>query len=220
MAIISCRVGARTRASRRPENLSRAQEIAGARPIVRASRRRGLPPVKLPGLACVLACVLALVGLQAPGAPAQTAGPVAQAEATNASATLGQCVTSVLPGERSATFSGEMTAISGSARMSMRIDIQERLPGAARFRTVSAPGLGVWRVSEPGVKTYRYVKQVTNLSAPAFYRALVGFRWITAKGRLIRHVERGTTVCGQPQAPPSAAPGAGVTSGSPSPAGA
>ena len=217
MAIISSRVGARSRASRCPEGRLRVRVLAGARPTVRASRRRGLPGVKL--LAFALACALALVGLLAPGAPAETASPVAQAEAINASAALGQCVTSVLPGERSATFSGEMTAISGSVRMSMRIDVQERLPGAARFHTVSAPGLGVWRGSEAGVKTYRYVKQVTNLSAPGFYRALVDFRWLTARGRLIRHVERHTAVCGQPLAPPAAAPSAAAAAGSPSVAG-
>ena len=40
--------------------------------------------------------------------------------------------------ERSATFAGEMTAIPGTARMAMRIDMQERLPGEALFHT-SAP---------------------------------------------------------------------------------
>jgi len=144
---------------------------------------------------------------------------VAEAEAVSVSATLGKCVTSVLQSERAATFSGEMTAISGSARMSMRIDVQVRLPGETLFHTVSAPGLGVWRGSDAGVKTYRYVKQVTNLSAPAFYRASVGFRWMTAKGRLIRHVERRTAACGQPAAPPVAGP-AGMPSGTPSGAGA
>ena len=54
----------------------------------------------------------------------------------------------------------------------MRIEVQERLPGEELFHTVSAPGLGVWRGSAPGVKIYQYVKQVTNLSSPAVYRAL------------------------------------------------
>jgi len=158
------------------------------------------------GRLVALAGALALLCVQAPSALAQTAGPVAEAEVVSASATLGQCVTSVLQSERSATFSGEMTLIPGSARMSIRVDVQVRLPGETRFHTVSAPGLGVWRGSEAGVKTYKYVKQVTNLSAPAFYRASVGFRWITARGRLIRHLERRTSACGQPAAPPPAAP--------------
>ena len=75
-----------------------------------------------------------------------------------------------------------MTAIPGTARMAMRIDVQERMPGEALFHTVSAPGLGVWRGSDPKVKVYKYLKQVTNLSSPASYRALVRFRWLNAKG--------------------------------------
>ena len=55
--------------------------------------------------------------------------------------------------------------------MEMRVDVLERLPGEALFHTLSAPGLGVWRSCRPGVKVYRYLKQVTNLAAPAVYRA-------------------------------------------------
>ena len=52
--------------------------------------------------------------------------------------------------ERSATFAGEMTAIPGTAKMEMRIDVLERMPDEAVFHTVSAPGLGVWRWPRPG----------------------------------------------------------------------
>jgi hypothetical protein len=180
---------------------------SNARPRVRAHVR------------AALLCALAVLWLQAPGALGEMASPLAEADVVNSSATLAQCVTAVLQSERSATFSGEMTAIPGSARMSMRIDVQERVPSEARFHTVSAPGLGVWRGSEAGVKTYRYVKQVTNLSAPAVFRASVGFRWLTAKGHLIRHVERRTAACAQPAAPPVPAP-AGTPGGAASSAGA
>ena len=66
------------------------------------------------------------------------------------------------------------------------------MSGEAQFHTVTAPGLGAWRVSDPGVKAYRYIKQVTNLSAPASYRATVRFRWLNAKGRLICAAACGT----------------------------
>jgi hypothetical protein len=114
------------------------------------------------------------------------------------SATVEQCVTSSAQGERSATFLGEMTATPGTGRMSIRIELQERLPGEAAFRNVAAPGLGVWRAAAPGVKVYRYIKQVTNLSAPAVYRAAVRFRWLNTKGKLIRGIERRTPTCVQP----------------------
>ena len=69
-------------------------------------------------------------------------------------------------------FSAEMTAVPGTMRMAMRIDLEERAPDEVEFHTVTAPGLGVWRSSDPKVKVYKYLKQVTNLSAPAFYRGL------------------------------------------------
>jgi hypothetical protein len=156
--------------------------------------------------ACALLC-LALT-------PAASAGATGAASAKqNASATLEQCVTSVNQAERSATFAGEMTAIGGSGRMEMRIDVQERRPEEAVFHAVSAPGLGVWRNSAPGVKVYRYLKQVTNLSAPAFYRAAVRFRWLNARGRLIKASELRTTRCQQPAPPPSIVPIAPAASG-------
>ena len=132
----------------------------------------------------------AVVGSAAASGPAPTAG--------NPSATLEQCVTSAVQAERSATFIGEMTSISGPGRMSIRIELQERTPGEASFRPVSAPGLGVWRGASSGVKVYRYIKQVTDLAAPAVYRAVVRFRWLNARGKLIRSVERHSPACVQP----------------------
>jgi len=124
-----------------------------------------------------------------------------------AAATVEQCITSVHQTERSATFAGEMTAISDTAHMSMRVDIEERLPGEAQFHMVLAPGLGVWRDSEPKVKVYKYLKQVTNLSSPAVYRAVVSFRWLNGKDHLIKRSQRLTPNCAQP-APPNATPSA------------
>jgi hypothetical protein len=157
-----------------------------------------------------LACGLALGCLGQMGASAaaaaQSAQPGAASARPSASATLEQCVTAIAQPERSATFAGEMTAIPGSARLEMRIDVLERLPEEALFHAVSAPGLGVWRGSVAGVKVYRYLKQVTNLSAPAFYRAAVRFRWLSARGRLMKSAELRTATCEQPAPPPTGTP--------------
>lgn len=178
------------------------------------------------GCALVLPCVA-----QTPGAMGRTADPskiggtagagAVQTGPGGASgarltvfATLVQCVTAVTPAERSATFAGEMTAIGGTAQMEMRIDVLERMPGEALFHTVSAPGLGVWRGSAPGVKVYKYLKQVTNLSAPALYRGAVRFRWLNAKDRLMKAMELRTRGCEQPAAPFSATSTGGTTSSS------
>jgi hypothetical protein len=117
---------------------------------------------------------------------------------TSYSATLEQCRPSSVPVQRSVTFAGQMVAVVGTQRMGMRIDLQERIPGEVAFHEVSAPGLGVWRSSEPGVRIYRYVKQITNLSAPAVYRAVVHFRWVGEKGRVLRRAELRTARCVQP----------------------
>jgi hypothetical protein len=118
-------------------------------------------------------------------------------------ASLVQCFTASEPAERSATFSGEMTTIAGASRMAIRIELLERMPGEAGYHAVAAPGLGVWRASAPGVSVYKYVKQVTNLSAPADYRGLVGFRWQGLRGRTIKREERRTRRCSQPAPEPS-----------------
>ena len=113
------------------------------------------------------------------------------------SASLAQCLTATEPTERSATFSGEMTAIAGAVRMSMRVELLERMSGETSYHTVAAPGLGVWRSAAPGVGVYKYVKQVTNLTAPADYRGLFSFRWQGPHGRMLKRDERRTHRCSQ-----------------------
>jgi hypothetical protein len=146
------------------------------------------------------------VSLLALGVAAQ-APPPAPAVAPSVSAIVEQCVPAVSQVERSATFAGQMTAIPGAQRMAMRIDVQERRPTDEAFHTILAPGLGVWRQSDPGVKIYKYLKQVTNLTAPAFFRALVHYRWNDDRGHVIRRAERRTPICRQPvDVPPPSAP--------------
>jgi hypothetical protein len=98
-----------------------------------------------------------------------------------------------------------MTAIPGTARMEIRVDVEERTPGEPQYRIVSAPGLGVWRASDVGVKQYTHIQQVTDLAAPAFYRGVVRFRWLNAKGRLLKAEEVRTPRCEQPAAPTTSA---------------
>jgi hypothetical protein len=149
---------------------------------------------------CVLAPAWAIPAMAETAQVAWTPLAAQTDAAGGAAATVEQCVTTGEQSARSATFSGEMTAVAGTARMAMRIEVQERLPGEQGFHTVSAPGLGVWRGSAPSVKIYQYVKQVTNLSSPADYRALVRFHWLNDKGYVIKRAERFTTTCAQPAA--------------------
>jgi hypothetical protein len=169
-----------------------------------AARGRTRVPGR-PAAALVVAVVAAWIahppyalGAGGAGTPAPTAKPPV-------SATLEGCTTSEQPSERTATFAGEMSMIPGAAKMEMRIDVLERAPAEEAFHVVSAPGLGVWRWAAPGVKTYRYLKEVTNLAAPAFYRGSVRFRWVNAKGKLVKAYQLRTPRCiqtprGQPPA--------------------
>lgn len=116
----------------------------------------------------------------------------------HASATLEKCVTAVAQSERYATFAGQMKSGPGTEEMAIRIDLLEREPGQAFFHRVEAPGLGQWRTSEPGVKIFKVVKQITNLGSPGAYRALVRFHWIDAEGDIFRRARSHTQTCRQP----------------------
>ena len=163
-------------------------------------------------LGAALAIVLAWLVL-APRALSASASGSSTEKKPPASATLEQCVTSPEAAERSATFAGEMNAIPGSAKMEMRIDVLERQPRESTFHTVTAAGLGVWRTAAPGVKNYKYLKQVTNLAAPAFYRGAIRFRWLNAKGRLIKTTELRTPRCLQTLQTVEEAPGGETPAG-------
>lgn len=152
--------------------------------------------------ACGVLLVLACLGgtSRAATATAVSTARTGSGESSKpiASATLQQCLTAETQAERSATFAGEITAIPGATRMQMRIEVLERVPGEATYHTVNAPGLRVWSSSAPGVKTYKNLNMVTNLAAPAFYRAAVRFRWLGAKGKVLKIMVLRTRRCEQP----------------------
>jgi hypothetical protein len=150
-------------------------------------------------LLLLLACAGGAHGQSAAQTPGAGSAPLD-------SATLVQCLTASEPAERSATFSGEMTTIPGAVRMSMRIELLERTPGETGYHPVLAPGVGMWRTADPGVKSYKHLEQVTNLSAPAYYRALISFRWEGPHWRILKRDEQRSPRCVQSApAPPSPA---------------
>jgi hypothetical protein len=191
----------------------------------RAARALSLRP--LAALVCAVAVPWLALSPAAMGGTATASAPAAEATATAAggnlagaalpggqttlpssktiaSAILEQCATATIPQtERAATFAGEMAAIAGTARMEIRIDLEERGPEELLFHTVSASGLGVWHSSAAGVKIFTHIQQVTNLSAPALYRGVLRFRWLNDKSRPIKTEELHTARCEQPA--PSAA---------------
>jgi hypothetical protein len=114
------------------------------------------------------------------------------------SANVEQCVTGDTQASRSVTFAAQMETVAGAHRMEMQIMVLERAPGDATFHPLTAAGPWVWQRSEAGLKIYKYVRQVTNLPAPAAFRAIVQYRWLGDKGRVIKTDALRTPVCRQP----------------------
>jgi hypothetical protein len=171
-------------------------------------QRTSRTPVRVLAASAALACVLVLLLVAhahaaGQGSPAGGLGAQQLTSPTlgSASATLEECLTATVQEQRAVAFSAEMTAVPGTMRMAMRIDLEERALGEAESHTVTASGLGVWRSSDPKVRVYKYLKQVTNVSGPASYRGFVRFRWLNAKGHVIKRAERLTGRCLQPGAP-------------------
>jgi hypothetical protein len=139
------------------------------------------------------AAAAATAGALTPVRQSGSATPVKQP----ASATTEACVSTGDQAERSATFVGEMTAVPGTARMQMRVDLLEHTAGDVGFRPVTSPGIGAWLRSSPGVKTFKNLDKVTDLFAPAVYRAQIRFRWLNARGRPIKFLDLRTPRCVQ-----------------------
>ena len=153
------------------------------------------------GCALALALALAAVPAGASSSPggAAAAPPGSERPAPLAAATLQQCATATVPqSERSVTFAGEMSALPGTVRMQVRIDLQERALDEAQYHDVIAPGLGAWHSSAADVRVFAHIQQFTNLSAPAFYRGSVRFRWLGQKGRVLKFELLHTARCEQP----------------------
>ena len=114
------------------------------------------------------------------------------------SAGVEQCVTAATQPGRSVTFTGQMETVTGAHKMAIEIVVQERTPEEEGFHTLTTAGLGSWQRSEAGVKIYKVRQAVTDLPAPAVFRAIVRYRWMNEKGQVIRHDERRTPICKQP----------------------
>ncbi|HEX3511313.1 MAG TPA: hypothetical protein VHT27_09465 [Solirubrobacteraceae bacterium] len=153
-------------------------------------------------LACALALFSALAAVTQAATHRASQGLTTVAKPP-ASATVEGCATAFAQSERSATFVGEMQAIPGSARMQMRIELLERGGDEASLRSITYPGLGSWLRASPGVKTYKNIDKVTDLAAPAEYRAAIHFRWLNSHGRPIKYLDLRTPRC-QQALPPGA----------------
>lgn len=130
----------------------------------------------------------------------------AGADPSTSKARMTACETALDQEERSATFSGDIRAIPGATRLQVKFVLQSQGADDPGWETVTAPGFGTWNTSAAGIGRYVYSKTVENLLAPAGYRAMVHFRWLTAAGRTLARARRTTRVCRQPDLRPDLLP--------------
>src|SRR3954471_5335178 len=106
------------------------------------------------------------------------------------------CQVGDTPKERSATFYARMTATKGTNQMAMRFTLIDRA-GDGPPEVVDNPALAQWRKSNKGVKRFGYAQSVAGLKQGGAYAVQVQFRWIDAKGQVIRSVKRTSGTCRQ-----------------------
>jgi CARDB len=97
--------------------------------------------------------------------------------------------------QASALFVARMRQVEGSERMALRFKLLEK--AAEGFHSLTAPGLGRWHRSKPGVGTFSYRQAVKGLEAGSLYRAQVDFRWYDAEGNLVATDRRRSAPCRQ-----------------------
>ncbi len=124
-----------------------------------------------------------------PAAPAAKRKPLATAKVV-------QCSKGATPAVRYAVFRAAARRVAGTDRMWVKFKLQERA-GGGRFRTVVAPGLGVWRKSRSGVRGFAMRQRVLALGEGASYRVAVHFRWYDADGDVLRRARRLSRTCRQ-----------------------
>jgi len=137
--------------------------------------------------ASLIASVAAATALLAPAAAA------AELPAP-ASVSVVRCDRQAASGLPAGEYQGRMGAVTGTYRMSMRFDLQERV-GAGPWTTVHSSPLKAWRRSHAGVRSFTYRQRVENLHPEAAYRVLVHFRWFDRAGRAIRVRDRNSGAC-------------------------
>jgi hypothetical protein len=131
--------------------------------------------------------LLALAAVAAPGASAAT--PASSVHVTG-------CQTGSDAAHRLATYHAQMRAVPGTARMSIRFQLIQRVPGGPA-QQVGDSSFSTWHRSRLGVKKFGYSQTVNGLQVGALYRSAVHFRWLDASGRVIRRAKLTSGSCAE-----------------------
>ena len=142
----------------------------------------------------LFACILAAAIAAAFTVAVTTAGA---AKPSPTSVVVRDCKVGDTPRSRSATFYARMRAAGapGTVRMAMRFQLQDAV--GATVRDVDDPGLRRWRRSRLGVRSFGYAQKVAGLQTGGSYLVSVRYRWLDARGKVLREDTRKSGECRQ-----------------------
>jgi hypothetical protein len=123
----------------------------------------------------------------------------------SASAGASVALTACVPKDRTASFEARMELVDGAQRMRLRWTLEARRPGRS-WRRVAAPEWAGWRSADPGVGRFISERNITSLTGPSYYRAVVRFRWLDDEGRTVARATRRSRACWQPDHRPNLRP--------------
>jgi CARDB protein len=135
--------------------------------------------------------IAALIAFFAIAAPAHAAAPAQVA------------LTSCVPHDRAAEFEARMGEVDRATRLKMRFTLQARKAGKKAYKRVAAPGFSEWTTADPGTSRYVFTRRVQSLVGPARYRAMVRFKWVDARGKIVLSARRYSKSCWQPDHRPN-----------------
>ena len=141
----------------------------------------------------------------ASGATARSSATGGGSDSSRASLTGLDCQHALMPANREFSDTAVMRAMGGTRREGIRFRLVRRPAKGGAFTPVHGPGLGTWLTRQGGGHpgdVWRVIHTVSDLSAPAVYRFIVGFRWIGSDGTVLARASRTSHTCFQPELRP------------------
>lgn len=146
-------------------------------------------------------------------APGTATGATAAANGSGSGATSASraqltglvCQHALLPVNRSISDTAEIRPITGTSKLAVDFRLMRRPAAGGAFTAVHGSGLGTWLTKAAGPSSgdvWRVIHTVSDLSAPAVYHFVVGFRWLKSSGKVLAHATRTSRACHQPELRP------------------
>ena len=122
--------------------------------------------------------------------------PATSAHAATTRLEVRSCEAGDTPQHRAATFYGRMYAVKGTRQMAMRFTLIDRA-GDGKPTVVNDPALSRWHKSRRRVSRFGFAQSVKGLKPGGVYAVRVRFRWLGARGKILRTEKRTSGNCRQ-----------------------